>query len=346
MLSPKSNLHDTSEPKMCATCILLLRPSTHSSFREITKTQIIPTDPPLSLTPLRNLFPQYIRKYSIHIKQEDPIDVMKYPEPMELDQPSRSFDATSLSSAFPCSNCGCALEKPVAGLVCDTCLTVLDLAPLNEAATSSATWSEATRSENHTPSLHGVKGGRVSKTSRLRRSSSSSDWSTRPCVGSLTAQPISRKSQADKERKAQRGRKRRGAIGRVYQLFEEFIKDNGWQEKLKNFTLNRNNHNKSGLFASTLVVLETTYDMLISQKDKLSKTMKERHKYQTFIQQATERIPRDVWEKYGMFGDLVNLNPSCETVPSSTTSVLLYFTPEPTASPQPDPQPPPHPSKL
>lgn len=313
---------------------------------EITKTQIIATDPPLSLTPLRNLFPQYIRKYSIHIKQEDPIDVMKYPEPMELDQPSRSFDATSPSSALPCSNCGCALEKPVAGLVCDTCLTILDLAPLNEAATSSATWSKATRSENHTPSLLGVKGGRVLKTSRLRRSSSSSDWSTRPCVGSLAAQPISRKSQADKERKAQRGRKRRGAIGRMYQLFEEFIKGNGWQEKLKNFTLNRNNHNKSGLYASTLVILETTYDMLAWQKDKLSKTMKERYKYQTFIQQATERIPRDVWEKYGMFGDLVNLNPSCETIPSSTTSVLLYFTPEPTASPQPDPQPLPHPSKL
>lgn len=312
---------------------------------EITKTQIISTGPPLSLTPLRNLFPQYIRKYSIHIKQEDPIDVMKYPEPMELDQPSRSFDATNPSSALPCSNCGCALEKPVAGLLCDTCLTVLDLAPLNEAATSSATWSKATRSENHTPSLHGVKGGRVSKTSRLRRSSSSSDWSTRPCVGGLTAQPISRKSQADKERKAQRGRKRRGAIGGVYRLFEGFIEDNGWQEKLKNFTLNRNNHNKSGLFANTLVILETTYDMLTWQKDKLSKTMKERHKYQTFIQQATERIPRDVWEKYGMFGDLVNLNPSRETIPS-TTSVLLYFTPEPTASPQPDPQPSPRPSKL
>lgn len=307
--------------------------------------QIVPTDPPLSLTPLRNLFPQYIRKYSIHIKQEDPIDVMKYPEPMELDQPSRSFDAASPSSALPCSNCGCVLEGPMARLVCDTCLTVLDLAPLNEAATSSATWSKATRSENHTPSLHGVKGGRVSKTSRLRQSSSS-DWPTRPCVGSLAAQPVSRKSQADKERKAQRGRKRRGAIGRMYQLFEEFIKGNGWQEKLKNFTLNRNNHNKSGLYASTLVILETTYDMLAWQKDKLNKTVKERYKYQTFIQQATERIPRDVWEKYGMFGDLVNLNPSCETIPSSTASILLYFTPEPTASPQPDPQPPPHPSKL
>ena len=331
---------------MCATCILLLRTSTHSLFREITKMQIIPTDPPLSLTPLRNLFPQYIRKFSIHIKQEDPIDVMKYPEPMELDQPSRSFDATHPSSALPCSNCDCALEKPAAGMVCDTCLTVLDLAPLNEAATSSATLSKAIRNENHTPSLHGVKRGRVSKTSRLRRGSSSSDWSTRPCVGGLAAQPISRMSQADKERKAQRGRERRGAIGGMYKLFEGFIKDNGWQEKLKNFTLNRNNRDKSGHFANTLVVLETAYDMLASQKDELSKIMKEHHKYQTFIRQAAERIPRDIWEKNGMFGDLVNLNPSRETIPSSTTSVLLYFTPESTASPQPDPRPPPHPSKL
>ena len=307
--------------------------------------QIIPTGPPPSLTPLRNLFPQYIRKYSIHIKQEDPIDAMKYPEPMELDQPSRNFDATHPSSALPCSNCGYVLEKPAAGLVCDTCLTVLDLAPPNEAVTSSATWSKATRNENHTPALHGVKSCRVSKTLRLRRSSSSSDWSTRPCVGGLAAQPVPRKSQADKKRKAQRGRKSRAAIGRVCQLFEKFIKDNGWQEKLKNFALNRNNHDKSGLFANKLVVLETAYDMLASQKDELNKTMKERHKYQTFIQQAAGRIPRDIWEKYGMFGDLANLNPSRETMPSSTNSVLLYFTPESTASPQPDPRPPPHPSK-
>ena len=316
--------------------------------------QIIPTDPPNTLTPLRNLFPQYIRKYSIHIKQEDPINVTKYPEPMELDQPSRSFDATHPSSAFPCSNCDCASEKPAAGLVCDRCLTVLDFAPLNEAATSSATLSKATQNENHTPSLHGVKSGRVSKTSRLRRSSSSSDWSTRPCIGGLATQSISRKpqadkgrkEQADKERKAQKGRENRAATGRMYKLFERFIKDNGWQEKLKNFALNRNNRNKSGHFANTLVVLKTVYDMLASQKDELSKTMKERHEYQTFIQQAAERIPRDVWEKYGMFGDLVNLSPSRETIPSSTASVLLYFTPESTASPQLDPRPPPHLLKL
>jgi len=117
----------------------------------------------------------------------------------------------------------------------------------------------------------------------------------------------------------------------MYQLFEEVIRDNGWPgERLNEFTLNRNNHNKVGLFASTLVVLETTYDMLALQKEQAEQGHEGTPQVSTFIQQATEanssRCLGEVWNVRG------SGQPQFESRNNtSSTTVLLYFTPEPTA---------------
>lgn len=302
--------------------------------------QITPADTPPSLTPLRNLFPQYIRKYSIHIKQEMPTDAARCPEPMELDQPSRCPDVIHASSAPLCSYCSCALNESADGLVCDTCLTVLSLAPLNnEPVQSSATWCNDSRSESNTPSLHGVRSGRVSKSSgsESQRSSSSSDWSTRPSFGSPPIRLLTIKSLAERKRKADREKESRAALKIRFQQHEDFVRKNGWGDALNHFKLNKNNSGLSGLVAKKLIVLETSYKVLVWQKDELTRMKKEREEHQAFIHQAAKRIPRSVWEQYGMLGGLANLTLNYEAIPPSATSNPLYFTPESTASPQPDP---------